>query len=64
METFAIVTYCASDGARKILKIVDNIQTLVVIAQIMTTIIMASCLCSIINRLSLLFARLLLSKIF
>jgi hypothetical protein len=42
METFVIVTYCASDDARKILGIVDNIQTLVGIAQIMTTIIVAA----------------------
>jgi hypothetical protein len=42
METFVIVTYCASDDARKNLGIVDDVQTLVGIAQIMTTIIVAA----------------------
>lgn len=42
METFVIVTYCASDDARKKLGIVDDVQTLVGIAQIMTTIIVAA----------------------
>jgi hypothetical protein len=42
METFIIVTYCASDDARKNLGILDDVQTKVGIAQIMTTIIVAA----------------------
>ena len=42
METFVIVTYCASDDAKKILGIVDDPQTNVGISQIMTTIIVAA----------------------
>ena len=42
METFVIVTYCASDDAKKILRIIDDPQTNVGIAQIMTTIIVAA----------------------
>jgi len=42
METFIIVAYCASDDARKNLRIKDNAQTNVGIAQIMTTCIVAA----------------------
>lgn len=42
METFVIVAYCASDDVRKILKIKDNIQTNVGIAQIVTTVLVAA----------------------
>lgn len=42
METFVIVAYCASDDARKNLKIKDNAQTDVGVAQIMTTCIVAA----------------------
>ena len=42
METFVIVAYCSSDVARKKLKIKDNDQTNVGVAQIMTTCIVAA----------------------
>jgi hypothetical protein len=42
METFVIVAYCASDDAKKILNLKDDVQTKVGMAQIMTTVLTAA----------------------
>jgi len=42
MEMFVIVAYCASDDAKKVLNLTDDVQTKVGMAQIMTTVLTAA----------------------